>query len=407
MPSRTDTTARQPEVCLTDTKYRRDPFPLYEKLRALHPVCQTKPDGVWAISRYKDVQYALKHPELFSSTANTLAPAADWYSEDCRNPRILFAQDPPNHTKYHGLLNRAFITSTIESLKPLMYTTSQSLINLLQTNKELDFTAAFSYPYIGRIIGNLIGLGDNQSLEELREWVALEEENPPTKPSQEFITRYEHAVKRQNHHFLNVIACRRKTPQADLATTLATSVIDNERLTDKELCSLLNLVVSSGFSTTIHMLNFAVLQLSRRSNLRNTLIKFPQYIPAFIEELLRYNPAVHAAFRRTTQDVTLAKITIPAGSLVMPLLASANRDDSVFCHPNEFDIHRKNNPKHLAFGHGIHTCIGAALARLELKIALEVLLNRFSNIMCPSDQQLDWINAPFMHGVRSLPVVFR
>lgn len=396
----------RPGIDLQSPDIRKDPFPTYSMLRDKYPVCQTEPHGIWVISRYDDVRHILGDPIVFSSKANDLAPNSDWLSDECRNPRLIFAQDPPEHGRFHSLVNRAFIARVNDGLAPLMRDTAVALCGNLKSQAVTDFVGQFSYPYIGETVRQMMGLAGKQTLAEMREWVELEEQNTPTRPSDEFIARYEAAVSRQYQYFMEVIEDRRACPKGDLASQLAVAKVDGRYLARNELCSIMGLLVASSFATTIQMLNNAIIQLSAQPSLVATLKSQPELIPDFIEELLRYSPAVHSAFRQSTQDCEIAGVKIPSGSMIMPLLAAANRDKNYFAEPDLFNIHRPNNRAQLAFGHGVHICIGAALARLELRIALEVLLESFSHFSCPPAAELDWINSIFMRCNRDLPVSF-
>ena len=182
--------------------------------------------------------------------------------------------------------------------------------------------------------------------------------------------------------------------------------MDNKKLSDKELFGIMSLIILAGFSTTVQMLNNGIILLSRRPELVAQLVKSPDLIPAFIEELLRFSPAGAGTLRITTESVVLANITIPKGEMVMAVLASANRDPNRFSNPDTFDISRSNAKRHMTFGYGVHNCVGAALARLELKVAFEILLQEFNTFHCPPHDELVWEDSCFIHGVSELPVRF-
>jgi len=384
----------------------KDPFKAFALMREHHPVCQIEPNGLWAISRYKDIKEALAQPEVFSSQALDRFFQADWLSDDCKSTRLVVSQDPPEHKKYHGLLNKAFINSNIKALIPLMRETAKSLIDNITPGMPVDFIGQFAYPYIGKIIGQIVGVDDKQSLVEIREWVEYEEQMSPYRPSDEFISGCENAIRRQKAYFIEAIKERRLKPQSDLLSSLLEARVDHQALSDDELCSLLSLMVSAGYTTTVQALNQAIIQLSRRPEILAQIKQSPQLIPGFTEELLRHSPPLYTAFRIATRDIEIQGVTIPKGELVLPLLASGNRDPAQFKNPDDFDIFRKNARQYLTFGYGIHTCIGATLARLEIHIALETLLSAYREISCPPDDQLDWIPSISMRAVSTLPTRF-
>ena len=213
----------------------QDPFATFAVMREHHPVCQVEPNGLWAISRYQDIKNALSQPQLYSSKALDRFFQADWLSDDCKSTRLIVSQDPPEHKKYHGLLNKAFINSNIRSLIPLMRETAKSLIDDFGATMPIDFMSQFAYPYIGKIISLIVGVGDKQSFVEIREWVEYEEQMSPYRPSDEFIVGCETAIRRQNAYFTEAIKERRRQPQDDLLTSLLAARIDHRALTDEEL----------------------------------------------------------------------------------------------------------------------------------------------------------------------------
>lgn len=384
-----------------------DPFPTYTLLREQYPVCQIEPHGTWVLSRYQDIKDVMSQPEIFSSAAVDLLFKPEWLSEDCQKNYLIVTQDPPEHKKYHALLNRSFINSSIMRLVPLMRNTIKSLFENFGSGMPIDFVEQFSYPYIAKIARHIIGVGEKQSLSELRRWVECEERLTPFRPDEQTIKKIESAIRMQNSYFMQVIKERRQEPQDDLLSSLINAKVDNKPLDDKKICSLLSLLMSAGLTTMMQQLNHAVMQLAWRPKLRAQLTASSELIPLFAEELLRYCPSSHNALRMTKKDVDIAGVSIPRGTLIILFLASANRDPTVFESPDTFNIFRPNNKHHLTFGHGIHTCLGAALARLELKIAVEEILNAFESITCPEYNKIDWIEDSLaMSAVSSLPVSF-
>ena len=392
-------------IDLHDDAFQIDPYPTYEQMR-LNPVCKVEPDDMWAVSRYSDIKEMLSNPAVFSSKAINLPYESDWFSEECRNSRLIVSQDPPQHGQYRGVVNRAFINSAIEYLIPLMKSTAENLLVKLESSDAVNFMEEFAYPFIGTIITDIVGVGNKQKLADFREWVSLEEGVSLSKPSDEYIKVFEKATLRQSQYFLQAAQERRVTPQNDLVTHLINAEVNGEKLNDKELCSILSLLVAAGFVTTIQMLNHGIMVFSQRPDLVAELKQSPELIPAFVEELLRFRPTAIATVRMATRPVKINGADIAEGDLVLALLASAGRDSEKFPDPDTFDLHRRGNKQHMSFGHGIHTCVGAPLARLELKIAFEILLNHFSSFDCPKDKDLRWVDSVFIRGVKELPVYF-
>lgn len=396
----------RPGIYLQSADVRADLFATYAMMREKHPVCQVEPEGMWAISRFDDVRYVLENPEIFSASAADALYDFDASADKSKVPRLIMSQDPPEHGKYQRLVNKAFLDKATKPLIPMMRDTAQSLLTNFSGSVPVDFVENFTYPYIGTIIRRIVGLDDKQSLAELREWVELEESVALTPPDDAFVKAYKAAVSRQNGYFTEIMNERRSNPRDDLVTHLVNAKVDGHPLSDEEICALLCLLVSAGFITTIHTLNDAVILLAQKPDVLAELRESPQLLPAFIEELFRFSPSVLVTVRTATQAVTIADVEIPAGETVMTLLASANRDPSAFPNPDVFDLSRPRVGRHLAFGHGVHTCLGAALARLELKIALETLLAKVSQIACPADEDLVRNDTLFTRGVSALPVRF-
>jgi len=386
--------------------FRADPYKTYEYMRRFNPVCMVMPDNIWAVSRAADVEYILSNPKIFSSTGFNLLYDPIWFKQKFRTPRLIISQDPPEHREYRQIISDVFSRESVESLEPLMRVAAQSLLINFHGKTPVDFVKEFSYPYIGKIMRHIIGLDETQTLKELKQWVEIEEQVSFTRPSDQFIKAYEKITLKQQKIYLDLFKARRERPQDDLVTVLVNAERDNKKLSDQELFGLMNLTVSAGLSTTVQMLNNGIIQLSRRPELIAKLRKSPELVPAFIEELLRFNSSTSGTMRLTTEPVELANVTIPKGEIVMALIASANRDPHRFSNPDDFDLFRPNTKRHMAFGYGIHNCIGATLARLELKVAFEVLLQEFDIFSCPPHEDLVWEESFFIHGVSELPVQF-
>jgi cytochrome P450 len=358
---------------------------------------------MWAVSRASDVEFILSNPEIFSSTGIDLAYDSKWLTAECRVPRPVIAQDPPDHRQYRKIINGAFASQAMQSMAPLMKSIAQSLIPNLKHNRPVDFVAQFAYPYIADIMRNIVGLNDQQSLAEIKEWVELEEQITFKRPSSEFINAYEAVTIRQHNYYLNVFEKRLKNPKDDLVTELVNAKIEGKKLSHKQLFGLMSLIMSAGFSTGVQMLNNGVILLSRNPQILAQLAADISLVPDFVEELMRFSPSGSCTMRITTQAIELAGIIIPEGEMVMALLASANRDENRFNDPDTFDLNRPDLKRHMSFGYGIHSCVGAALARLELTIAFETLVENFSKFDCPADDKLAWEKSFFVQGVSALP----
>ncbi|TQV69864.1 cytochrome P450 [Exilibacterium tricleocarpae] len=384
-----------------------NPFPDYKLLREHYPVCRVEPNRFWAVSRFEDVRFMLKRHDLFSCSAYSDMFQADWLSEDCKSDRFIATLDPPEHTQRHALVNKAFVGRVINAQIPHMKKAAEDLIPALRAKGEVDFLEYFSYPYVGGFLGRIIGTGDVQGLKDMRRWMQMEELLTLRRPSDEFIAEYEYLLRKHRAQFTKIIEHKRENPENDLVTALIQAEIDGEKLTGRMLRDALEIFVAAGFQTPVQMLCACIIQLSRRPELLAELRQSPELIPAFIEEAMRFAPSLHGALRRTRSDVEIAGVTIPEGEYVIALLAAANRDPAQFPDPDSFQLSRPNVKTHLAFGYGAHICIGEALARLQIKIALETLLENFSHISCPPEDQINWAPAIFVRGLLTLPTRFK
>ncbi len=397
----------RPGIPLGLLEDQENPFPVYERLLQDHPVCQLEPDGIWAVSRYDDVRFALERPNLFLSSGLMAAMQPDWLHEDCRDRDLfIIMQDPPDHTKYRALLNRAFASKMIQALIPLMHETAQGLVKKIRPDEQFDFQKDFAYAYVHKIIGHITGIEEGQSQEEVSRWLEVIGKLSPEKPDEHYIREFGELHRAQKEHFNNIIRDRREHPREDLVSALVHAEVDGEQLTDHMLRNALDLLLSAGYHTTLQMLCHSMIRLSQQPDLRQTLSANPQQIPAFIEEALRLESIAPALFRQTTEDIELSGVRIPRGATILLLLAAANRDPRQFPNPTEFQMGRPNIKMHLAFGHGPHTCLGAALARQEIKIALETILAAFHGISCPVDHELSWSKSVLLRSVNALPTVF-
>jgi len=353
---------------------RANLYPTYAQMRLHHPVTQVEPGGMWAVSRYDDVIFVLKNPQLFSSAGFKQALQPEWLAPATRNPLAssMLTADPPVHTKLRALVSRAFSSSVVQRIEPHIRQTIDGLIDGLLARGETDFIAEFASPLPGAILGHLLGL-DPALYPHFRLWAEqMTVVTPtPTKAEQESRIRIlEHCVSSLG---AEVTRCRR-APTDDLLSQLLRAEVDGVRMTDGEAVDFASVLMVGGIETSKDLLGNSMLVLSERPDVQEKLRADPSLIPAFIEEVLRYESPVQGLVRVTTAEVTLSGTTIPAGSLVFPLLASANRDEKRYTNPEEFVLHRPQAT--VSFGHGIHACIGAQLARVEVRLALEALLTR-------------------------------
>jgi cytochrome P450 len=388
---------------LNATNELNNPFPAYKILRESPNLTKTNPNTMWTLSRYDEVMYALKNPDMFSSAAIKTVLEAEWLSANCRRHLCLVYQDPPSHTKYRALLAIAF--SNIHVLAPLMLEKADRLIDRAIAKPAIEVLSEITFPYSSEIIGSITGTCalDCQSTAQLFEWAKLMETLTPVTPEAKKIQALEVAILSQKDYFDQVISETRRNPKGDFLDSLVHAEIDGETLSDDMLSNALDLLIRAGLLSTANTLATSIYHLSRYPQLLVHLKNNIEHIPLFINEIFRfYSPAL-GLLRQTTKPINIRDTIIPNGETVLVLLGSANHDPLHFQCPENFDIQR-NPSNHLAFGAGPHACLGAALARLELKIALEVFISKVNSIDCLAKPQ--WKKSYLVRSLQQLQMSF-
>jgi len=402
----------RPGIHIDELADTADPHAIYQTLRENYPVCQLEPNGYWAISRHKDVEFACKRPGLFSSEGVKALLQPDWMPEDCKRSLFVLTLDPPEHTPLRRKLDSAVGQQRVlRALAVAMKEHARKLVDKIEQCKkideseEVDFIAAFANPYIGTIINRVVGSKKKHTPpEELAEHPERTNKNISDTPTKQYIQDQIDGLRRSKSYFSTLIQERRTNPKDDLISQLLAAKFDGASLTDDDIWNAAELVNLAGTQGPIILLAHAMMRLARQPDLLHMLRKTPQLIPVFIEELLRHASPAPAVLRKTTAAVTLSGVTIPRDATVLLLYGAANRDPRIFPNPDAFDPTRENISRHLAFGHGPHFCTGAALTRLEVRIALEAITSKFSSISCPPDDKINWNNSWMANSMRDLPI---
>lgn len=378
---------------------RRDPYPTYETLRDAPPQ-QVEPGGLWAISRHEDVLFALKHPELFSSAGFEALYKPSWLPH---NPLAdsLFTKDGHGHARLRALVQRAFSPRSTARLEPRIRAIAAECAEDLRGCAECDYVERFAVAFPARVIAELLGV-DPALHRRFREWTDHIASISPVPPPEEVAQAIRATVATMETYLKEVIAARRAAPAEDLVSELIVADVEGTHLTDDELVAFLFILLPAGFETTRHMLASVLLAFLDRPADFDALRADRTLIPGFVEEILRHDPPVHALFRVITQDVDLGGRRLPAGSMAMLLLGATGRDRAQHADPDRFDVKRENAGL-LAFGHGAHYCLGAALARLEARIGIEELAARFRGFE-RAPGPVTWNFVPTVRGPNSLPI---
>ena len=369
--------------------YDRDnPFPLFAQVRADGPVHEvTLPDGqrAWLIVRHAEARAALNDPRLSKDMHAALARDGAVVAEGLPGPafaRHMLSVDPPDHTRLRGLAAAAFSRPRVTALRPRVQAIVDDLLDELQSRGDtvVDLIAGFAFPLPFTVISELLGIPE-QDRAELGVWFttllapASAPEPPPSAVAASAnIVRY----------LTELLDRKRAEPGEDLVTDLVRAADERDALNQQEMLSTIFQLVVAGHDTTTSLIGNGTVALLRHPDQRAALVADPGLLPRAIEEILRWDaPVPHSTFRYTTQDIPLGDVVIPAHAQVIISLAAANRDQDRYQDAESFDITRSDS-SHLAFGHGIHHCLGARLARLEGLIAFTTLLGRFPRCGWPS-----------------------
>ncbi|HYK86441.1 MAG TPA: cytochrome P450 [Ktedonobacteraceae bacterium] len=365
---------------------RLNPFPEYKTMRESQPVRFNEMIHMWDVYRYDDVQRVLTDAATFSSEFIRGGPFSN----------SLVSMDPPRHRQLRNIVTQAFTPRTIAQLAPRITAIVNSLLDAVQDKGAMDVINDFAYPLPVTVIAELIGI-PTEDLDRFRLW-------SNTLVSMSMVTGFDPQTE-MGEYFQHMIEQRRKEPKNDLISALIAAQIDGEHLNMMELLGFCFLLLVAGNETTTNLIGNAFLCFHNHSDSWQQLQAEPTLIPSAIEEVVRYLSPVQSMFRVSTTDTIIGDQKIPAGSRLLPWIGSANRDETQFPNADTFDMRRSPN-RHIAFGHGIHFCIGAPLARLEAKIAFETITQRLTNITLAPDATLERTNSFFLYGVEHFPVTF-
>lgn len=359
-----------------------NPFPAYAQAREEAPVFFSPVHDAWVVTRYADVRAVLRDPTRFSSASffrRPVNPTPAVLAELAQLPPeipLLVSEDPPTHRRTRGLVSTAFSPQRVTAMAPRVQSIAHALIDAFCAAGHADLVRQYTAPLPVRVLLEFIGLPVTDA-DFIKQWCRdhIVLSVPGISADQQL-----HAARTEvafSRYAAALIAERRRHPQADLLSALMQAKMEGERpLDDVELNSLLQQLLFAGQETTTNLLSCTLCTLVREPELWHALQADPSLVPNVVEEGLRHDAAIPGMFRTATQAVTLAGVAIPAGARLFLAFASANHDERIFAEPERFDVHRGNADHHLSLGHGIHYCLGAALARLEARVGIAVLLER-------------------------------
>jgi len=408
---------------------RADPYPYYRALRDEAPVYQVEGLGAYAVSRYQDVHFVLTHPELFSSDAMrtmfvsarpgtdptqdpellssmiALAQALPFTPQEMITARNLISTDAPEHGVMRKIVSRGFTPRRIAAYEARVREVVADCMRRLCADGEFDLVRDFAIPIPTVIIAEMLGVKPDRQ-EDFKRWsdVVISQSSGSRRGQNLTETGYIEVIRELSHYLLDVIEARRAKPEEDLVTTLIAAQEDGGVLTPMEVVAFALLLLVAGNETTTNLIGNAVNTLLAHPEQLETVRLHPEMMPQVIEETLRYEGPIQFLFRRTREEVVIAGTRLSPNSFVMPVLGSANRDERQFANPDVFDV-RRDTTGHVGFGLGAHYCLGASLARLEARIALEALVSELPKLRRRSSV-IEYVDSFLIRGPHHLELAW-
>ena len=366
----------------------QNPFPWYDALRAQSPIMRDPKSGLWMVFGYGDVQRTLSDWKAFSSERGRPR------GENAQNAlsSSIISTDPPRHRQLRSLVEQAFTPKQVRALEPRIAELVDELLSKVERSGSMDFVHEFAYPLPVIVIAEILGI-PAADRDAFKRW------------SDAVVTGDQSGSREMGAYFARLIEQRRADPADDLISGLLAAQLDGENLDTQELLGFCILLLVAGNETTTNLLTNTLLCWQDAPEAYDRVRADRALLPGTTEEVLRYRSPVQSMYRVAAQDVELGGQLIPEGSPVLAWIGSANRDPVQFPEAGTFDPGRTPN-RHLAFGNGVHFCLGAPLARLEASVALGAVLDRLPNLRIAPGAVLEPIPSQVVYGVKRLPVLF-
>jgi cytochrome P450 len=385
------------------------PFEWYRAMRESSPIRYEPHSDCWQVFRYDEVQRVANDPAIFSSSGRLRQNIADENRPGIQSS--LINMDPPDHRCYRNLVTQAFTPRAVARLAPRIADLASELLGTAIATGTLDVVTDFAYPLPVIVIAELLGVRaeDRPRFKWWSDTLIAADPNmlDASDDPEHWRRRRQDAIRpvtgEMRAYFGPILAARRVRPQPDLISDLVASEIEGQRLTEDELVGFCTLLLIAGNITTTNLLGNAMVCFEEHPMAVATLEQHPDLMPSAVEEVLRFRSPAKMLVRVAAADTELAGHVIRQGQLIVAWITAANHDDMHFRNPEAFDIGRAPNP-HLAFGHGIHFCLGAALARLEARIALETLLACVPTLHRVPGTSLEPIDSFILSGIKHYPI---
>lgn len=416
MSTSTDFSPAALDQMLEDSSFYTNPYPVFSSLRDEAPVYWHRASRTWLVTRYDDVDFVLRSPKLFSNYGfqnayfENLLPelraAAPTLELRGRSPSLL-TSDPPAHTRLRRLLNIVFSPKAIEGLRPRVQALVQQLLEDSNDKDVIDFVASLAHPLPAMLIADIMGVPreDHDVFKKVSGDLLdfMNRPNPNAELTVEFARKADNSLACLRDYLRGIMADRRRNPRNDVISVLSQADFDGDRLTEEELLSNMVLFLIAGHETTTSLIANGILLFARHPDQLHAVRSQRELMIPAIEEIMRFESPVQRQRRIVAQDMELGGASLHKGQQLEVLLGSANRDRSRWENPDRFDIRRKPVP-HIAFGKGIHFCIGAPLSRLESQVVFNDLLNRFSTFDVPTGWEPPWMANTNLRKPNALPV---
>jgi cytochrome P450 len=358
--------------------FREDPYPYYERFRGPAPLLRVA-ETIWFALGHAEVTALLRHPRLSTDESHATSEAGN--AADPNRVRSLLFMDPPDHTRLRGLVARAFTPRRVEDLRAATRAITAELLDAMAAHRgPIDLVEAFAYPLPVRVICALLGVppADEAVFTHWSRGIARSVD-PTILRTPAIDATITEARQNLSAYIGNLLAERRRAPGDDLLSALAAVDVDGDSITAREIVSLAQLLLVAGHETTVNLIGNGVLALLRAPDQLALLRQTPDLAGSAVDEFLRFDSPVQITQRVVLEDMEVSGCPVRAGDEIMMVLGAANRDPAVFAKPHRLDVTRDAR-RHVAFGGGIHHCLGAALARMEAQIAFTGLLDRFGTI---------------------------
>jgi cytochrome P450 len=395
---------------IKDPAVKADPYPTYARIQAAGALVPT-PFGGYILPRHAEVFSVLRDARFSSNSRHQAGyPQFTQLAEQvglgdvlALFERVMLFSDPPDHTRLRRIVNKAFTVRAVEEMRPRIAAIVDRMLDAVAPDGGADLVEALAFPLPVTVISEMLGV-PLQDQEQLRGWTA--EAVKALDPSDDITVLFPaaQAMREMRVYFDDLVERRRKDPGADLLSALIAAEDEGDRLTRDELLDTAILLYGAGHETTVNLIAGGALNLLRHPAELARLRADPALISGAVEELLRFGPPVQLTARIATTDVELAGQPVAKGTEVVALIAAANRDPDVFAAPERLDLGRADN-RHLAFGGGIHHCLGAPLARIEGQEALGRLFERFPDAAL-ADEEIEWKPTTTIRGPARLPLVW-